>query len=138
MTATISAWARRGATVVAAGRVAIGAVALVAPPLVARPWVGEAGGTTEGRLLARTLGGRDLALGLGALAALNGQDAAGSAVTWVGLAAVADACDTVATAVAWRKLPATKWLVAATAAGAAAVGAVAAWSMVSGEPTGAA
>lgn len=138
MTATISAWARRGATVVAAGRVAIGAVALVAPPLVARPWVGEAGGTTEGRLLARTLGGRDLALGLGALAALNGQDAAGSAVTWVGLAAVADACDTVATAVAWRKLPATKWLVAATAAGAAAIGAVAAWSMVSGEPTGAA
>ncbi|HEY1914549.1 MAG TPA: hypothetical protein VGH27_03145 [Streptosporangiaceae bacterium] len=138
MTATISAWARRGATAVAAGRVAIGVVALVAPPVVARPWVGDAGGTTEGRLLARTLGGRDLALGLGALAALTGQNAAGSAVTWVGLAAVADVCDTVATAAAWRTLPATKWLVAATAAGAAAIGAVAAWSMVDGEPTGAA
>jgi hypothetical protein len=138
MTATISAWARRGATAVAAGRVAIGVVALTAPPLVARPWVGEAAGSAEGRVLARALGGRDLALGLGALAALTGQSAAGSAMTWVGLAAVADACDTVATVVAWRKLPATKWLVAATAAGAAAIGAVATWSMVSGEPTGAA
>jgi hypothetical protein len=138
MTATISAWARRGATAVAAGRVAIGVVALTAPPLVARPWVGEVGDGAEGRVLARALGGRDLALGLGALAALTGQSGAGSAMTWVGLAAVADACDTVATAVAWRKLPATKWLVAATAAGAAAIGAVATWSMVSGEPTGAA
>jgi hypothetical protein len=120
---TISEWARRGAVAVAAGRVAIGVVALAAPPVVGRPWVGEAARTPEGKVLARALGGRDLALGLGALATLNSQD--GSARPWLGLAAAADACDTLATLVAWRRLPASKWLVLATAAGAAAVGAAA-------------
>ena len=139
MVASIGAWARRGATAVAAGRVAIGVVALAAPPVVGRPWVGDPASSTEGRVLARALGGRDLALGLGALAALHGpadtgSAVAGSAATWVGLAAVADACDAVTTAIAWPRLPATKWLVAASAAGAAAIGAVAAWSLLTPEP----
>jgi hypothetical protein len=138
VTATISAWARRGAAAVAVGRVAIGVVALAAPPLIARPWVGAAADTVEGRVLARALGGRDLALGLGALAALGGLGDTGSPLAWVGLAVLADTCDGVATAAAWRELPATKWLVAASAIGAAAVDAVAAWTMVSGEPAGAA
>jgi hypothetical protein len=136
VTGTISAWARRGATAVAAGRVAIGVVALAAPPLIGRPWVAEAADSTEGRVLARALGGRDLALGLGALAALGRRSTAARA--WIGLAAVADTCDAVTTAVAWRELPASKWLVAASAAGAAAVGAAAVWSLAGEEPPGAA
>ncbi|HEY3735604.1 MAG TPA: hypothetical protein VGL63_16980 [Streptosporangiaceae bacterium] len=159
MTATISEWLRRGATAVAAGRVAIGVVALAAPPLVARPWVGAAADSAEGRVLARALGGRDLALGIGALIALQppaagaglatagsadadadladaelviaGSDFAGPPAVWVGLAAVADAFDLLATAVAWRRLPASRWLVALSAGGAAAVGAAAARSMIS-------
>jgi hypothetical protein len=55
----------------AAARTGIGVVALLSPELVGRPWVGAAAGTDQGRLLARALGGRDLALGVGALAALG-------------------------------------------------------------------
>ncbi|HEY2442447.1 MAG TPA: hypothetical protein VGI31_04895 [Streptosporangiaceae bacterium] len=159
MTATISEWLRRGATAVAAGRVAIGVVALAAPPLVARPWVGPMADSAEGRVLARALGGRDLALGIGALAALHapaiavgsaaagpattgpaatgadvtGSSAARPAATWVGVAAVADAFDLLATAVAWRRLPASRWLVALSAGGAAVAGAAAAWSLATGD-----
>jgi hypothetical protein len=141
VTATISAWLRRGAIAVAAGRVAIGVVALTAPPLIARPWIGPAAGSAEARVLARALGGRDLALGLGALTALLAPEpgtgspvpAAGSAGVWVGAAAVADALDALATAASWRKLPASRWLVALSAAGAAALGAAASWSLVARE-----
>jgi hypothetical protein len=133
------AWVRRGATAVAVVRTAIGVVALVSPSLVGRPWVGTAADGTCGRVLARALGGRDLALGLGALAALQqpplaGTDHAGSvAGLWVGMGAMADSLDVLTTAITWHELPRiSRWLVAASAAGATVVGAAAAWSLVTG------
>jgi hypothetical protein len=71
--AAMSEWLRRGATAVAVSRVGVGVVAFAAPALVSRSWVGGAGGGPSGRVLGRALGGRDLALGLGALAALRLQ-----------------------------------------------------------------
>jgi hypothetical protein len=135
-----AAWVRRGATALAAARTAIGVVALASPALVGRPWVGAAANGTPGRVLARALGGRDLALGLGTLAALQqiplaGPDHSDSvAGLWVGLGAMADSLDVLATAIAWDELPSIgRWLVAASAGGAAVTGAAAAWSLVTGD-----
>ncbi len=135
-----AAWVRRGATAIAAARVAIGVVALASPALVGRPWVGAAADDTPGRVLARALGGRDLALGLGALAALQqfplaGTGHAGSvAGLWVGMGAMADSVDVLATAMAWDQMPpASRWLVAVSAGGAAVAGAAAAWSLIAGD-----
>lgn len=134
-----AAWVRRGATALAAARTAIGVVALASPALVGRPWVGAAADGTHGRVLARALGGRDLALGLGTLAALQQIPLAGTdhsdsaAALWVGLGALADSLDVLATAIAWDELPSVgRWLVAASAGGAAVTGAAAAWSLVTG------
>lgn len=85
MPAAMSEWLRRGATAVAVSRVGVGVVACAAPALVSRSWVGGAGGGPSGRVLGRALGGRDLALGLGALAALRLQRlraASGRAMVW--------------------------------------------------------
>lgn len=183
------AWIWGGAAALAVARTGIGVVALAAPEVVGRPWVGEAAGTAQGRLLARALGGRDLALGLGALAALrraqpggaNGTEAGPDETTeagfggpadatpdglaeateagpagladagpgglaeptpdglaeaglWVGMGAVADSLDVLATMGSWPKLPAvSRWLVALSAGGAAAVGGAAAWALVTGQ-----
>lgn len=113
---------RRGATAVAAGRVAIGVTALVWPSVPARPWVGAGPDNVAAEVFGRALGARDLALGLGALAALQGP-AAGPARTWVAAGALSDALDVVASVVSWRELPRfTRWLVAASAGGAALAG----------------
>jgi len=134
------AWVRRGATALAAARTAIGVVALASPPLVGRPWVGDAAEGTPGRVLARALGGRDLALGLGTLAALQQFPPAGSdrpdrvAGLWVGMGAMADSVDLLATVTAWDRLPPVgRWLVAASAGGAAAVGTAVAWALIAGD-----
>ena len=85
MPAAMSEWLRRGATAVAVARVGVGVVAFAAPALVSRSWVGGAGGGPSGRVLGRALGGRDLALGLGALAALRLERlraASGRAMVW--------------------------------------------------------
>ena len=89
------------------------------------------------------MGGRDLALGLGTLVALravppasaasgtSAGTAAMAAGVWVGFAAVADSLDLVTTVAAWDELPAVgRWLFATTAGGAAMIGAVAAWSLI--------
>jgi len=132
------AWARRGAVALAAARTAIGVVALASPPLVGRPWVGDAADATSGRVLARALGGRDLALGLGALAAVRQLPLAGSspraAGLWVGMGALADSVDLLATATAWDRLPPVgRWLVAASAGGAAAAGTAVALALLTGD-----
>jgi hypothetical protein len=78
-------WLRRGATAVAASRVGLGFVALGTPLFVSRAWVGRSGDGPPGRVLGRALGGRDLALGLGALIALQRQAAAaGKPSAWAG------------------------------------------------------
>jgi hypothetical protein len=130
------------AMALAAARTAMGVAALAAPSLIWRPWVGEARGVPA-RVLGRALGGRDLALGLGALAALRavppasaaaGTSADASARTagvWVGFGAFADSLDLVTTTATWNELPAVgRWLIATSAGGAAALGAVAAWSLI--------
>ena len=118
--------ARRLALAVAGMRVALGVVAMVAPDVALRPWVGRAGGA-ERRVLARSLGARDVALGLGALLAgarkapLRG---------WVEAGSLADAGDVLGTALSFDRLPRVgRFLVLGAAAGAAAAGALAAPSV---------
>jgi hypothetical protein len=113
---------RRGATAVAAGRVAIG---LASPSLPARPWVGAAADDLAASVFGRALGGRDLALGLGALEALRRPD--GEASTWVAAGAISDALDVAASALAWQRLPrGWRWLVVGSAGAASCVGLAAA------------
>ena len=123
---------RRGAVAVAAGRVALGLTALAWPAVPARPWVGASADDLAARVFGRALGGRDLALGLGALAALRRPDAEpGAAASWVAAGALSDALDVAASLASWRDLPRiTRWLVAASAGGAALTGAAAALTSV--------
>ncbi len=110
----------RLAQFVALGRVAIGVTALCAPTIMTRPWIGDAAEGADARLLARTMGGRDLALGLGTLRALGVDDA--EARPWVALAGMADAVDAAVTVAALRRLPRrTRWTILAATAGAAVV-----------------
>ncbi len=119
--------ARRLALGVAAARIGLGVVAAVAPTVVARPWIGEEAHGPGAKVLGRALGGRDLALGLGpVLAARRGAPFRG----WVEAAVLADLVDTGATLVAFRRLPRrSRWLVLASAAGAAVAGGLAARSL---------
>jgi hypothetical protein len=125
---SIPALLRRGAVTVAAGRVALGLTALAWPAIPARPWVGASADDLAARVFGRALGGRDLALGLGALAALARSDAEpGPAAAWLAAGALSDALDVAASLASWRDLPrVTRWLVAASAGGAALTGAAAA------------
>jgi hypothetical protein len=141
---------RQAAKALAVARTAMGVTALAAPSVIWRPWVGETRGVPA-RVLGRALGGRDLALGLGTLAALRAVPSANAAAgtsadapagtsadaaartagVWVGFCAVADSLDLVTTVAAWDELPAVgRWLIATTAGGAAVVGAVAALSLI--------
>jgi hypothetical protein len=108
------------ARLVAWGRVGIGISAIVAPTLMARPWIGTAAGDSGSRLLARTMGGRDLALGFGALRALGVSDA--EARPWVALGGMADGVDALATLLAFGSLPRrSRWGILAVTVGAAVV-----------------
>jgi hypothetical protein len=107
---------RRIAIVVARGRVVIGLAALVAPGLTVKALMGDADPAT--RTLARMLGVRDLALGLGAITSVRErtQDA-----EWVSMGALADGVDALA-GLFTRGLPARARLMGVAAAGAAVVG----------------
>lgn len=127
----IPALLRRGAKTVAAGRVMLGLTALAWPSVPARPWVGAAADDLAARVFGRALGGRDAALGLGALMALQRPAAEpGSACAWVAAGALSDALDVVASVASWRELPRTsRWLVAVAAGGAALTGAAGALAL---------
>ena len=122
---------RRGATAVAVGRVALGVTALAWPSVPARPWVGAAADEVAVRVFGRALGARDVALGAGALWALQRPEAEpASAHAWMAAGAMSDALDVVASLSSWRDLPrATRWLVVASAGGAALAGATGALAM---------
>ncbi len=125
MRTDVTGWLRRGTRAVAAGRVVLGVTALARPAVPARPWVGEkASGGVAAKVFGRALGARDLALGLGALAALDGPAAdPSSASLWVAAGALSDALDVAVSAASWRELPRlTRWLVVASASGAAVIG----------------
>jgi len=117
--------ARQLAEAVAWGRVAIGVTALVAPTVPLRPWVGrDFAWQPRAKLLARSLGARDLALGIGVILALR-HDA--PVRGWVEGSGLADAGDTLATLLAFGKLPkGGRWLVLLSAGGAAAAARLAA------------
>ena len=127
----IPALLRRGAGAVAAGRVALGLAALARPSLLARPWVGAAADDLAAEVFGRALGARDLALGLGALTALQRQAAEpGSACAWVAAGALSDALDAAITLSSWRELPrAGRWLIVAAAGGATLAGAAGALAL---------
>jgi hypothetical protein len=130
-TTAIPVLLRRGARAVAAGRVALGLAALAWPSVPARPWVGAAADDLAARVFGRALGARDLALGLGALTALQRPAAEpGAARAWVAAGALSDALDVAASLSSWRELPrGSRWLVAASAGGAALLGAAGALAM---------
>lgn len=98
-------------------RVGIGAVLLLAPGAAGRRWIGEPAGDARVKAVIRGLGARDLALGLGALRALDRGEPAHA---WVQLAAVGDATDAVAAVAAARRLGPLRTLGTAVSAGAAA------------------
>ena len=111
--------ARQLAEAVAWGRIAIGVTALVAPTVPLRPWVGrDFAWQPRAKLLARSLGARDLALGIGVILAIR-HDA--PIRGWVEGGALADTGDVLATLLSFGKLPkGGRWLVLLSAAGAAA------------------
>lgn len=86
----------------AAGRVAFGLSMALAPRFTAVTWVGREGRTTGTQVLTRATGGRDAALGIGAMVALLRHD---DARPWIGAQVAADLTDFVATAVAGDDLP---------------------------------
>jgi hypothetical protein len=96
-------------------RSALGVVAMTVPELPLAPWVGDAHQDRSVRLLARALGGRDLALGLGTLLALR-HDA--PVRGWLEAGGLADAGDVVATLAGFKGLPRLgRWGVLAAATG---------------------
>lgn len=117
------ATARKAATGLAGLRVAIGALAWLAPKFALRPWVGatvanEAGG----RLLGRSLGARDIALGAGAILAERHDTPVRG---WIEGGALADLGDLIATVTCFTKLPkGTRWGILALTAGAVAAGGI--------------
>lgn len=115
---------------IAVGRVGLGLVALVLPEIPARPWVGPSdAASTGGRVLARALGARDLALGIGALGAMRSTsegDATEGGIAWARMGVLADALDAAVTAGAFGLLPRRgRWQVLAAAGGSAVTGVLA-------------
>lgn len=112
--------ARQLAAALAWGRVALGATAVLLPSVPLRPWVGrDEAWRPRSRLLARALGGRDLALGVGVVMALRHDSPVRG---WVEAGGVADAGDVLATMLAFPSLPKKgRLMVLAAAGGAVAV-----------------
>lgn len=115
---------------IAAGRLGIGVIAAIRPELAARSWLDRTSSDgTAARVFARALGGRDIALALGALAAFRANDRP-ELGRWAAMGAIADTVDAVATVACWSTLPKlNRVLVLAAAAGAAVVGGAANRSM---------
>jgi hypothetical protein len=110
--------AREVAIALARGRIALGAVALVAPGLAGRAMFGRDGSGPGTKLLARMVGGRDIALGLGVVIALDrGAPVRG----WLEGCALADGVDLVGTLLARNEIPRTTLVNTVALAGGAAV-----------------
>jgi hypothetical protein len=109
---------RDAALAIGRTRMAVGLAAFVAPGLVTRVMFGRGGDHPGGRLFARMLGGRDLALGLGVVIAVDrGAPLRG----WLEAGALADAVDSIGALVARDDLPARTVSGAAAASGGAAI-----------------
>ena len=102
----------------AGGRIAIGVVSLLVPGVVGRAMMGPDGDSGGTRLLLRVVGARDLALGIGVLAAL---DRNAPVHGWMRASAVVDGLDAAGSLLARHRLRPT---VFPAAAGAATAGAL--------------
>jgi hypothetical protein len=108
---------REVAVSLARGRIALGVAALVAPKLAARALFGGRVGRGTAALT-RMLGGRDLALGLGVVIALDrGAPVRG----WLEACVLADTVDLVGCALARHEMTATSFAPTAALAGASAL-----------------
>lgn len=94
--------ARAAARLLAWGRVGLGITAIVAPALPARPWVGDEADRPAVRLLCRSLGARDLAVGLGGVLAFRHRTPVRG---WVEAGGLCDVGDLAGTLVHFRSLP---------------------------------
>jgi hypothetical protein len=105
----------------AIGRIAFGIASLVAPAVTGRTLAGPGGGLPDAQAFLAGMGGREIGLGLGLLAAIR-ADAPVSVLVAAGL--LADCSDLAGIARAWSHMPAGKrFLGVATAGGAAAASA---------------
>jgi len=91
------------ATAHAAGRAAIGGALLAAPEAITAGWIGKHARRGPVTVLARALGARDAALGLGVLGTLGDAQAV---KPWVAACLAADAVDLIATLALRDELPA--------------------------------
>lgn len=101
-------------------RAALGVVALLDPVRVSRPWIGDDADRTGALVFARALGGRDLALGAGAMfAAGRGEPIR----AWALAASAADLGDTLITYAYRGRLPrGRRAFIAGLAGGSAVIG----------------
>jgi hypothetical protein len=105
--------ARDLAVGLAGGRIAIGVVSLLVPGVVGRAMMGADGDSRGARIFLRVVGARDLALGVGVLAALD-RDAAVRG--WLRASAVVDGLDAAGSLLARNHLRPTVFPAAAGAA----------------------
>ncbi len=108
-------------------RAAIGALLIVAPGVAGGRWIGDVAHDRRTKIAIRGLGARDLALGLGALRALDRGE---PVRPWAQLAALGDASDAVSSILAARRLGAGRTISTVMSAGAAAALGAAAASKV--------
>ena len=88
-------------------RLLIGAGFVLMPRRLGRWWTGEEDISTTSRMALRSLGGRDVALAVGTLIALENN---GNVRGWLEAGALADASDAVSTITNWGDLPSLRRL----------------------------
>jgi hypothetical protein len=95
-------------TLYAIGRIAFGIASMAAPAVTGRTLAGPGGALPDARAFLSGMGGREIGLGLGLLAAIRSD---GPVRAWVVAGVLADGGDLAGVARAWRHLPPTKrWL----------------------------
>ena len=101
-------------------RVALGAVGVLAPKKLMRAWIGQEAKPYPTNMVVRGLAVRDVALGVGLLAALEKD---GETRGWLEAMALSDLGDAVGTLGSWKDLPGFRRLgLLAMEIGSAAVG----------------
>jgi len=101
-------------------RLVIGAGFVLMPRRLGRWWTGEEDISTTSKMALRSLGGRDVALAVGTLIALENN---GNVRGWLEAGALADASDAVSTITNWGDLPSLRRLLGlASSVSAVAVG----------------
>ncbi|MBA2272620.1 MAG: hypothetical protein H0W21_01775 [Actinobacteria bacterium] len=93
---------RELATLLGWTRIGVGAAFVMAPAKTSKLWMGENVDSVFTRMAGRTLGARDLALGVGLLTAIRRDSPARG---WLEAGVLADSVDTFSATVGLRRLP---------------------------------